>query len=94
MSALEAMACGKPIIETKVGGLIDLISDGYNGLPVPTDDHVVLAKRIVQVLQDPWKAATLGKNARARAEECRIEKVVEMADRRTENASWLSDKTG
>jgi glycosyltransferase involved in cell wall biosynthesis len=49
---LEAMACGLPVIGTKVGGIPDMITDNYNGLLVEPKDAQGLAKAIVQVLSD------------------------------------------
>jgi glycosyltransferase involved in cell wall biosynthesis len=49
---LEAMACGLPVIGTRVGGIPDMITDNYNGLLVEPKDAQGLAKAIIQVLSD------------------------------------------
>lgn len=50
---LEAMAAGVPVIGTKTGGIVDIITDGVNGLLVPPDDPDALAAAIVKILQNP-----------------------------------------
>jgi glycosyltransferase involved in cell wall biosynthesis len=61
---LEAMACGLPVIATPVGGAVDVIQDGKNGIFVNVNDTNDLAQKILDLLDDPEKRATLGKNAR------------------------------
>jgi D-inositol-3-phosphate glycosyltransferase len=52
MVALEAMACGTPVIASEVGGLAHLVRDGRTGLHVPNGDPVALAKAIARLAQD------------------------------------------
>jgi L-malate glycosyltransferase len=66
---LEAMAAGRAIVATAVGGNVELIEDGVNGLLVPPDDHHRLAQAIEGLLRDPSRAARLGAAARRRVEE-------------------------
>ncbi len=47
---IEAMACGIPVVGTKVGGIPEIISDSYNGFLVLPDDASVLAQRIESIL--------------------------------------------
>jgi len=48
MVALEAMAMGRPVIASEVGGLAYLVQDGVNGYHVPTRDPEALAERIYE----------------------------------------------
>lgn len=60
MVALEAMASGRPIIATRVGGLPEIIQDGKNGFLTPPGDHEKLAEKIVQLLSNPKMANEMG----------------------------------
>jgi D-inositol-3-phosphate glycosyltransferase len=66
--ALEAMACGTPVVGTRVGGLQTLIEHGESGLLVPAGDDQALADSIEQVLTDPRLRMHLAHGARDRAE--------------------------
>jgi D-inositol-3-phosphate glycosyltransferase len=66
--ALEAMACGTPVVGTRVGGLQTLIEDGESGLLVPAGDYQALAEAIAQVLSDHRLRTHLAHGARDRAE--------------------------
>jgi D-inositol-3-phosphate glycosyltransferase len=52
MVALEAMACGTPVIATQVGGLAFLVRDGVTGFHIPVDDPVALSERLITILDD------------------------------------------
>ncbi len=53
MVALEAMACGTPVIASEVGGLAFLIRDGETGFHVPDRDPEALAQRICEIITNP-----------------------------------------
>jgi glycosyltransferase involved in cell wall biosynthesis len=67
-AVLEAMAARLPIVASAVGGILELIDDGRNGLLVPADDVRALADRICDLMADPARAARLGEAARTEAE--------------------------
>lgn len=67
-SVLEAMARGKPVIATRVGGLPDLIEYGRTGYLVEPNAADALADRMCELAQDPEKAARLGSAGRERLE--------------------------
>ncbi|MDD5722591.1 MAG: glycosyltransferase [Syntrophales bacterium] len=52
LALLEAMAAGCPIVATNVGGVPDIITDGYNGTLVEPRDSYALAKAILDIMRD------------------------------------------
>ena len=78
--ALESMACGTPVVGTKVGGLQTLIEDGQSGLLVPAGDYQALAEAIAQVLTDHRLRTHLAHGARERAEHYTWESVGDQID--------------
>ncbi len=52
MAALEAMACGTPVVASNTGGLAYLVKDGVTGFSVPVDEPQTLAMRINQLISD------------------------------------------
>jgi glycosyltransferase involved in cell wall biosynthesis len=61
---LEAMACARPVIASRIGGNSSIISDGKNGLLFPPGNHFELADEIRLVKNDPNLARKLGARAR------------------------------
>jgi D-inositol-3-phosphate glycosyltransferase len=68
MVALEAMACGTPVVASQVGGLAFLIQDGITGYHVPVGDPEALCDRITALLSDPELRTRLGNQAALFAE--------------------------
>ncbi len=66
--AIEAMACGRPVVASAVGGLRESLRDGESGRLVPPGDPLAIARAIQALLEDPGRAERLGRNARRRAE--------------------------
>ncbi len=73
---LEAMAMGVPIITTPVGGNVELIADGKNGLFVPQGDVRSLADTIERVLKDDHLARQLSTAGKSRVAEFSDEKML------------------
>jgi glycosyltransferase involved in cell wall biosynthesis len=69
MVAREAMAWGRPVVATAVGGLADAVDDGETGLLVPARRPVELRSAIERLLADSELRERLGAAARARAAE-------------------------
>ena len=65
--ALEAMACGTPVVGTRVGGLQTVIDNDVSGLLVPAGDDAALAEGIARMLMDPALRLRLAAGARERA---------------------------
>jgi glycosyltransferase involved in cell wall biosynthesis len=65
--ALEAMACGVPVVTTAVGGLVDSVIDGVTGVHVPPRDVGALADALNDLLDDPVRRCALGRAGAARA---------------------------
>jgi L-malate glycosyltransferase len=68
VAMLEAMACGLPVVATRVAGNIDVVDDGATGLLVDEGDPDALARSAIAALQ-PGAASVLGENARRVAEQ-------------------------
>jgi len=62
---MEAMAAGVPVLATQVDGIKDLITDGVNGLLVPSEDSERLENSILQLLDDPEMMKRIGSAGRA-----------------------------
>jgi len=65
-SLLDAMACSRPIVATRAGGIPEVVDDGVTGLLVPPRDHKAMADAIVALLEDRRKRTTLGEAGFAR----------------------------
>lgn len=63
-AVIEAMACGKPVIATNVGGPTEIIQDRVNGLLVPPANPEAMAAQIVRLMGDENERRRIGRNAR------------------------------
>ncbi len=66
---LEAMACGVPIVASKIGGIPDVVKDGENGLLVPPKDSETLANAIIYLLENEDVRERMGRNGRKKVED-------------------------
>jgi len=60
MVALEAMACGTPVVASQVGGLAFLVQDGVTGFVVPNGEPELLGQHLIEILLDPALRERLG----------------------------------
>jgi D-inositol-3-phosphate glycosyltransferase len=67
MVALEAMACGTPVVASQIGGLAFLVQDGETGYVVPGNDINLLADRLIKIIKDTNLQAKLGRQSSAYA---------------------------
>jgi glycosyltransferase involved in cell wall biosynthesis len=66
---VEAMACGKPCVASRVGGVPEVVDEGRTGLLVDFGDVQGLARALTEVLADGTKAKAMGAAGRKRVEE-------------------------
>lgn len=78
VACAEAMAHGRPVVASAVGGLPDMVVDGETGLLVPPRDAAALRAAVDRLLADPDLRRRLGRAARERiAELCDWERIVD-----------------
>jgi glycosyltransferase involved in cell wall biosynthesis len=66
LTGLEAMACGRPLVATRVGGLPLIVKDGVNGLLAPLGDPDALAAALSRLLGDAALRERMGEAGRSR----------------------------
>lgn len=64
---VEAMSHGKPVVASRLGGIVDAVEDGSTGLLVPPEDSEALARALLGLLGDLAQARRLGERGRERA---------------------------
>ncbi len=77
---VEAMAAGKPVVASNVGGIPDLVRHDYNGLLVAPGDEKALATSIRQLISNPEKAKLMGQRGREFCRQFSVESMVEKID--------------
>ncbi|MGD1148769.1 MAG: N-acetyl-alpha-D-glucosaminyl L-malate synthase BshA [Thermoanaerobaculaceae bacterium] len=78
LAALEAMACGVPVVASNAGGLPELVAHGEGGFVFPVGDTGAMAGCVISLLSDPRELARQRKLARSRAvEHFSVAKVVD-----------------
>jgi glycosyltransferase involved in cell wall biosynthesis len=73
LALLEAMAMGKPIVATNVGGIVEILRDGETGLLVPSRDPGAIAEKVVQLFRNEAESGKLGLSAKEEAEKYDIQ---------------------
>jgi glycosyltransferase involved in cell wall biosynthesis len=69
LAALEAMACGVPVLGYQAGGLPEVVEDGISGILCPTGEDICLGTLAANLLCDRERHARMRAAARARAEQ-------------------------
>lgn len=91
LTALEAMACGTPVVASRVGGLPALVKDGVSGYLVPWHRPTSFAEKIEIILANPSLAEEMGKSAvilsEGRSWEKMAKKVIDVYETAFENRS-------
>jgi glycosyltransferase involved in cell wall biosynthesis len=77
---VEAMAAGKPVVASNVGGIPDLVQHDYNGLLVAPGDEKALATGIKHLISNPQKAKLMGQRGREFCRQFSVESMVEKID--------------
>jgi glycosyltransferase involved in cell wall biosynthesis len=63
---LEAMACARPVVATRVGGNGEAIEEGVSGFLVESENHAEAAERMIMLLRDPELTRSMGAHGRKR----------------------------
>jgi colanic acid/amylovoran biosynthesis glycosyltransferase len=83
VALMEGMACGLPVVASRLSGIPELVKDGQNGLLTPPGDAEALAETLAQLYHEPERRQEMGQAGR--------EVVLEMFDLRT-NAAQLAGR--
>ncbi len=77
---VEAMAAGKPVVASDVGGIPDLVEHGQTGFLVPPADEDALAEAIARIIRDPEQAHKMGVKARLHSHRFSLAAMIEKLD--------------
>ncbi|MDI6688800.1 MAG: glycosyltransferase, partial [Desulfobacterales bacterium] len=83
---VEAMALGKPIVASDVGGITDLVVHGENGFLVPVGNVDAMAVRINDLLESAEKRKKMGENGKSRSVNYSSDSMIKKIDRLYEAA--------
>lgn len=69
ITLIEAMSCGRPVIASNVGGIPEIVDNGYNGVLVEPGDYTSLKEAIIRIIEDKTFRVNSGNAARKKAVE-------------------------
>jgi len=81
LAALEAMACGSPVLSTRVGGVPEVIEDGVSGILESPGAVEAMARRAIELLRDPVAHRAMADAAVRRAQDFSADRVVPMYEK-------------
>lgn len=82
VTIIEALAAGRPVVATDVGGVQDVVRDGVDGFLVPVGDTASMAERLARIARDPALGRRLAETGRARIlQRYAVERLVGDVDR-------------
>jgi glycosyltransferase involved in cell wall biosynthesis len=73
MSVVEAMALGKAVVASDLGGPAEVIQNGVSGILIRGGDAGLLASTVLQLLEDPDRRAAIEEQARLRAQDFSVD---------------------
>jgi N-acetyl-alpha-D-glucosaminyl L-malate synthase BshA len=76
LAALEAMACGSPVVASRAGGLPEVITDGVNGILEPPGSVEAMGRRAIELLRDQGRFGAVRDAAIARAQDFSADRIV------------------
>ena len=68
-AVIEAIACGLPVVATRVGAIPEMVTDGVNGYLVPARDPRALAEALGSLVKHPGRRHPMGRHSRVRAQQ-------------------------
>jgi N-acetyl-alpha-D-glucosaminyl L-malate synthase BshA len=78
LAALEAMACGSPVVASRAGGIPEVVDDGVTGILEPVGSVEAMGRRAVELLRDPRRYGAMREAAISKAREFSADRVVPM----------------
>lgn len=78
LAALEAMACGAPVVASRAGGLPEVVDDAVSGILEPVGSVEAMGRRAIELLRDPARHAAMRAAAIERAREFSADRIVPM----------------
>ncbi|HKP28505.1 MAG TPA: glycosyltransferase, partial [Gemmatimonadales bacterium] len=87
LAALEAMACGAPVVATRVGGIPEVVEDGLTGILELPGSVEAMARRAVELLRNPERHRAMAEAAIQKARRYSADRVVPMYEAIYERAT-------